>query len=102
MAEPKDERFNGWRFEKSLSWGEVVTSLMIVIGCVIAFKDMDSRIQTNGERIANIGNGQASLHSELTAHISAEDSKREAIRTELRSELRDINLKLDRLIERQK
>ncbi len=68
---------------------------------VLAFGDLSERVAITEDRVTQIGAGTTAMHAEFQRHEMQEREDREAIRAELRAELRDINLKLDRLIERE-
>lgn len=90
-----------WKFDNSLSWGDVAMAAGLLLTGLLAFTDLSSRVTVHDERIKAIGTGTNEVHRELQAHIEREAVEREALRQELRSDLREINAKLDKLIERE-
>ena len=91
----------GFRLDNSISWGDIGMGIGLLITGVLAFGDLSARVSVTEERLTQVGGGTTALHAEFQRHELQEREDREAIRAELRSELRDINAKLDRLIERE-
>lgn len=87
--------------DRSLSWGDVLVAAGLLISGVLAFAALETDISVSRERINHIGAGTNAVHQELQRHMQDEREAREAIRAELRTELKDINAKLDKLIERE-
>jgi len=90
-----------WKFDNSLSWGDVIMTGGLLMTGLLAFTDLSSRVDVHDERIGAIGRGTSELHGELQSHVERESNEREALRNELRSDLHQISLKLDKLIERE-
>lgn len=90
-----------FKMDPSLSWGDVAMTVGLLVSGVLAFAALETEISLNKERIANIGASTTAVQSELQRHVEAEREAREALRQELRMELKEINSKLDKLIERE-
>ena len=80
-----------WHLEKSVSVSHIISTVMIVISALIFAIKMDSRVTMLEQAI-------------MTQHSTddKQDSERLRVATELKTNLKDINDKLDRLIERAK
>jgi hypothetical protein len=90
-----------FRLDNSISWGDLGMAISLLIAGVVAIAEIDGRVSMQNERINHVATGTNSLHSEFMKHTDAERQAREDVRMELRAELKDINLKLDKLIERE-
>ena len=91
----------GFRLDNSISWGDIGMGIGLLITGVLAFGDLSTRVSVTEDRLTQVGAGTTAMHAEFQRHELQEREDREAIRAELRGELRDINAKLDRLIERE-
>lgn len=89
------------KLDPTLSWGDVLMAIGLITTGVLAFAALDTDISISRERISHISAGTNAVHEELQRHIVDERDAREAIREELRRDLKDINAKLDMLIERE-
>lgn len=89
----------GFRFDNSISWGDVMMGGGIVMAGIMAFTVLQTRVSLAEERITTIGQGQTSVRSELQRHITEEEERRTQSRIEVREDLRVISEKLDRLME---
>lgn len=77
-----------WHLDKTVSVGHLISTLVIGISVFSWAIALDKRVEQNSIQIQLIKEQQ---------HLEAARVK--ALRTELRSDLRDINHKLDRIIE---
>lgn len=99
MSEIKDQR-KDWHLEKSVSIGHLVTTGMAVIALVLAWAEMNARIEYNSienghqtESIKRLEGKQDKQTLEIKQEI-------QQLRVEQRTDSSRINEKLDRLIER--
>jgi len=99
MQEIKDQR-RDWHLEKSVSIGHLVTTGMALIALVLAWAEMNARIEYNAienghqtESIKRIEGKQDKQTLEIKQEI-------QQLRVEQRTDSGKINEKLDRLIER--
>ena len=90
-----------FRLDNSISWGDIGMAVSLLIAGVMAVAALDARVTVQNERINHVATGTSSMHLEFLKHADQERMAREDVRTELRNELKDINLKLDKLIERE-
>lgn len=90
-----------FRVDNSISWGDIGMALTAVVGIALSYAALSARVDVHDERIQQIGTGTNEVHNELRVHIQQEASDREAVRQELRGDLKEINDKLDKLIERE-
>ena len=90
-----------FRVENSISWGDIGMGIGLLLTGVLAFGDLSTRVSVTEDRLTQVGAGTTAMHAEFQRHELQEREDREAIRAELRAELRDINAKLDTLIERE-
>lgn len=90
-----------WHLEKSVSVGHLVTTAAAIIGIVLAWAEMDSRIEQNA--IENEHQKGAIERIEQKQEKQTDEIKQEIqiLRAEQRDDNQQIHRKLDRLIERQ-
>lgn len=79
-----------WHLDRNVSVGHIASTFMIFVSFVMWAINMDKKVEQNALSIQHL----AELRDE-------DQSRQEASMSELKSNLRDINLKLDRLIERE-
>lgn len=91
----------GFRLDPSVSWGDVGMGIGIVLGGVLAFADLDARVDLAGAEIVHAKESTAQVAQALVDHKRESAAEDKAIRGEIRAELEGINAKLDRLIERE-
>ena len=83
---PEQKRDNGWHFRKDLSVGNIVTSILIVVGLVAWGQRMEGRVNTS-EKVMQ-------LHVDLSAHPSQQRrNMTQAVATEA------LKVRLDHLVE---
>lgn len=92
-------------FTPSVSAGDVLVAVGLVLAGVFAFTDLDKKVavvetKTISE-IAAIQREQVTLREKFYAQVRADAVTRRQDRDEYKSDLKAINDKLDRLIERQ-
>lgn len=90
-----------WHMEKSVSLGHIITTLALLMTLIGGYTSIS-------ERIAVIENQQASFNARIVSMLESQrsiDSKQDGelleIKRQTREDLRDINRKLDNLIQRQ-
>lgn len=90
-----------FRMDPSLSWGDVGMAAGLLISGVVAFATLQGDVKLVQEKVIQADARSQQVDRDLTQHIADERAEREAMRRELRGDLKDINAKLDKLIERE-
>lgn len=86
---PKFNRRTHWHISKEVTWGHILTTITLLLTVAALWGDLDDRVDLNTiERMHN---------REL---IDENKEAAMASRLEMRQEFRNVNDKLDRLIER--
>lgn len=85
----EDGRRKQWHLEKSVSVTQIASIMMIIIGGIYQFSQLDKKVDLNGQEIEhNAG-----------AIISIRQGQAD-LRSDIKEDLQGINGKLDRVIER--
>ncbi|WP_423186787.1 hypothetical protein ACO1PK_00810 [Alishewanella sp. d11] len=85
-----DNQRASWHLDKTISVGHLVSTVIIAVSVFSWAMTLDKRVEQNSLSIAHLKEQQAT------------DQKRvQELRQEIKQDLRDINAKLDRLIESQ-
>lgn len=79
-----------WHLDKTISVGHLVSTLVIAISIFSWAVTLDKRVEQNSIAIVHLKEQQAN-----------EQKRLQELRQEIKQDLRDINQKLDRLIESQ-
>ncbi len=79
-----------WHLDKTISVGHLVSTVVIAVSVFSWAMTLDKRVEQNSLAIIHLKEQQA-----------AEAKRIEQLRSEIKQDLRDINSKLDRLIENQ-
>ena len=79
-----------WHLDKTISVGHLVSTLVIAISVFSWAVTLDKRVEQNSIAIVHLKEQQAN-----------EQKRLQELRQEIKQDLRDINQKLDRLIESQ-
>lgn len=79
-----------WHLDKTISVGHLVSTVLIAVSVFSWALTLDKRVEQNALAITHLKEQQA-----------AEQKRIEQLRGEIKQDLRDINHKLDRLIESQ-
>ena len=79
-----------WHLDKTISVGHLVSTLVIAISVFSWAITLDKRVEQNSIAIVHLKEQQAN-----------EQKRLQELRQEIKQDLRDINSKLDRLIENQ-
>ena len=79
-----------WHLDKTISVGHLVSTLVIAISVFSWAATLDKRVEQNSIAIVHLKEQQAN-----------EQKRLQELRQEIKQDLRDINQKLDRLIESQ-
>jgi len=79
-----------WHLDKTISVGHLVSTLVIAISVFSWAVTLDKRVEQNSIAIVHLKEQQAN-----------EQKRLQELRQEIKQDLRDINQKLDRLIENQ-
>lgn len=90
QGDPMNTDRRQFHIDKSISVGHILTTLGIAISAFIWASSIDQRVSQNSQSIEFINKNQA-----------RSDSRIDVLRAEIRQDLRDINGKLDRLIQSQ-
>lgn len=88
------------RFDASISWGDLITGVTLLVTGLFAFSTLQTRVSLNEERISVAGQRINVAHNELVSHITDEQERRDQMRIEIKEDLKTINEKLDALIVR--
>lgn len=88
------------RIDPTISWGDIGMGIGLLFTGILAFTGLSEQVALQEERIVTAAAHVRSVSESLEAHKVECASRDLAIRAELRAELRDINNKLDRLVER--
>ena len=88
------------RIDPTISWGDIGMGIGLLFTGILAFTGLSEQVALQEERILSTAQHTKATHEALEAHKVESASRDLAIRAELRAELRDINSKLDRLVER--
>ena len=88
------------RIDPTISWGDIGMGIGLLFTGILAFTGLSEQVALQEERIVATAAHVRSVSESLEAHKAESASRDLAIRAELRAELRDINNKLDRLVER--
>lgn len=86
-----NEQPRKWHVERTVSVGHIITTLSVAATVIIGWKDIDKRVA--------IVEWSSAQQKEIDAR---QDAANQLAFEGLRSDLRDINQKLDRIIERGK
>ena len=88
------------RIDPTISWGDIGMGIGLLFTGILAFTGLSEQVALQEERILSTAQHTKATYEALEAHKTESASRDLAIRAELRAELRDINSKLDRLVER--
>ena len=86
----------GWQLDKTINAGHLVSVLLVAVSVFAWVNKVDGRVEKNKQEIVFVKQEQTRLSKE----VLATEAKVESIRIEIKSDLKDINSKLDRLIEK--
>jgi hypothetical protein len=89
------------KLDPSVSWGDIAMGVGLLFTGVVAFTDVSERVALNETETRHVSATVQVVDRKLAIHAEQEERLREASRSEIRQELRDINGKLDKLIERE-
>lgn len=84
------EQKGNWHLDKTISVGHLVSTLVIAVSVFSWAMTLDKRVEQNSLAITHLKEQQA-----------IEQKRIQELRIEIKQDLRDINTKLDRLIESQ-
>lgn len=97
-AEPHSTRF---RFDPSLSWGDLAVALSLALSGILAFAQLSNRVSVVEVKLVETQGRVQQVSGELNSHKIDSQNSNVLIRQEVRDSLREVNTKLDRLIERE-
>lgn len=80
-----------FHFDKTVSIGHIITTISVLVAVITGWKDMDKRVS-----LVELAVSQQKITDQQ------QDSRAKEYFDNIRSDVRDINSKLDRLIERTK
>lgn len=89
-----------FRFDPSVSWGDVGMGAALVLAGLIAFFSVTERVTVAETNIGRNGKALEYVAEDLKTHKVEAVQAQGAMRGEIREELKSINEKLDRMIER--
>ena len=85
-----DNQKANWHLDKTISVGHLVSTVVIAVSVFSWAVTLDKRVEQNSLSITHLKEQQATDRKQV-----------QEMRTEIKQDLRDINAKLDRLIESQ-
>jgi hypothetical protein len=88
------------KIDPTISWGDIGMGIGLLFTGILAFTGLSEQVALQEERISSTAQATRATYEALETHKAESASRDLAIRAELRAELRDINNKLDRLVER--
>ena len=88
------------KIDPTISWGDIGMGIGLLFTGILAFTGLSEQVALQEERISSTAQATRATHEALETHKAESAARDLAIRAELRTELRDINNKLDRLVER--
>lgn len=95
----------GFSFDRSISLGDLVVAIGLVLAGVFAFTDLDKKVAVvatkSASELASLQREQNSIEEKFLTQVRTDAQTRRLDREEYKSDLKAINDKLDRLIERQ-
>lgn len=89
-----------FKVEQSISWGDLGMGVGLLITGIVAFTDLGERVAVQDEKITTTAAYVKVIDINLETHKRDSLAADQAIKAEIRTELRDINQKLDRIVER--
>jgi hypothetical protein len=87
--EQKDRRGRDWHLDKTVSISHIISTILIVISILAWAQGVEKRVEQNAQGVKFI-----------SERLDAQDKRIDEMRSELRDDLKQVNNKLDRLIER--
>ena len=88
------------KIDPTISWGDIGMGIGLLFTGILAFTGLSEQVALQEERISSTAQATRATYEALETHKAESAAHDLAIRAELRAELRDINNKLDRLVER--
>lgn len=86
--EGEDRRSKRLHLDPTISWGHILTTMLMVGGLIASWMTLDSRVTKNGSQ---------TIHNRELITRLEKDTDRD--RAEVKGLIRDMNLKLDRIIQ---
>lgn len=87
---------HGWQLDKTINAGHLVSVLLVAVSVFAWVNKVDNRVEKNKQEIVFVKQEQTRMIKEFATM----ESRIESVRIEIKSDLKDINSKLDRLIEK--
>lgn len=94
------DKSQGWHMKKEISYAHLVSTAMLVLSLLGGGATVLNRISTLEVQQNNINSKLTSLLEAQARRDASQDAEIRRISEETREDLKDINKKLDRLIER--
>lgn len=88
-----------WHLDKGISISHLLTTIGLVVGAVWAFADLSTRLAVLENQFTQINQRVIAILEGQRLTDSAQDIELQQFRVEMRQDVRDIQQKLDRLIE---
>ena len=88
------------KIDPTISWGDIGMGIGLLFTGILAFTGLSEQVALQEERISSTAQATRATYEALETHKAESAARDLTIRAELRTELRDINHKLDRLVER--
>ena len=89
-----------FKLDPTISWGDIGMGIGLMFTVILAFTGLSEQVALQNERITATAAYSKQVNDNLERHKVESYAADTAIKTELKTELRDINQKLDRLVER--
>lgn len=103
-----DRRRDQWHIKKEVTWGHIVSTIMLAVGLVGVYIDINARIDNNGNKIAENANDIEFVRQIHDKDILADDKRMRRLEERNSDALKKIDAtfdkidkKLDKLIEKQ-
>lgn len=90
----------GIRLDPSISWGDIGMGIGLLITGILAFTSLGERVTVIERDVQHVSAAVLTADTSFRQHVGESISRDQQIRIEVRQELRDLNQKIDRLIER--
>ena len=89
-----------FKLDPTISWGDIGMGIGLMFTGILAFTGLSEQVALQNERITAKASYSKQVNDNLERYKVESYAADTAIKTELKTELRDINQKLDRLVER--
>jgi hypothetical protein len=91
----------GFRLDPTISWGDIGMGVGLLITGVLAFGGLEQRVALTEVDVKHTQSEVVRVGADLAQHKVDSLQADNAIKAEIKGELKDINTKLDKLIDRE-